>query len=152
MKRLIVVLFAFLYVSPAYAVNCDTNPTHPQCTGGGGSAAGPYGFAGYSSGTVAGDVGFPPLHAACQADFGNLARMCKSVEAALSPNFSASATPAWVQPVNAGNGDDMVGVTIGAGNCRGWRVASFALVTVNGTFSTHDCTVPTSVTCCTPIQ
>ena len=36
----ILLMAAALAVSPAYGVNCDKKPDHPQCDGGGGAGCG----------------------------------------------------------------------------------------------------------------
>jgi hypothetical protein len=60
-----------------------------------------YRFAGYSTGTTLGNAGSViGMHALCQADYGEHARMCTSKEWWTSPNVSLPPNgPAWIQPV-----------------------------------------------------
>ena len=152
MKRLIVVLFACLYFSPAYAaVDCEANPTHPQCSGGSGSAAGPYGFVGYSSGTTDGSPGPVAMYAFCQADFGPNARVCTTREFWLSPTTELPDSEAWVfqADLNWNN------IGVSGGNCFLWTdtsVVGQTIAKIPPSSSFESCTSILPVTCCAPLQ
>ncbi len=57
-----------------------------------------YRFAGFSTGVENGGAGIPAMHATCQVDFGDSARMCTLEEYFLSPNAEQTDPNAWVQP------------------------------------------------------
>ena len=108
-----------------------------------------YRFAGFSTGTENGGAGIPAMHATCQVDFGDSARMCTLEEYFLSPNAELTDQNAWVQENAAdfwwrGNNcsswsrHDLTGSTIGQGIQKMPIMSS--------------CGSPRPITCCTPLQ
>ena len=103
---------AFVFWAPAAKAHCPHNDddTHAHCGAAGGGGSAPYRFVGYSSSVpadlVTGEVGLPPLYAACQdamTGFGPAARMCTTEEFMASPNIDVpTATNAWISPTIIG--------------------------------------------------
>ena len=153
-------IFATALISPAYAANCETNPTHPQCGDGGGGAptSDTYVFAGYSTAVVKGDVGFHGMHGACQSDFGPNARICTTKEALLSPNFTPPGSDetdyGWVQPLPYYNNKEQMvpGLAITIENCGGFTLQSRPGVTIvyTGGLAMRSCSEEHTVSCCVP--
>ncbi len=109
-----------------------------------------YRFAGFSTGTERGGAGIPAMHATCQVDFGDSARMCTLEEYFLSPNAEQSDSKAWVQPT-AGFLPEY------SKSCAFWSSASSAGVGTaidegSGGVLNFSCSSSLTITCCTPLQ
>ncbi len=122
-------------------------------------------YVGFSTGTVAPNVGFGGMAAACQADYGANSRMATTVEVISGTSFPVSVSlSAWVQPVivsvtdtnNANTSEFLVadasGVIVqatGIGdfaiNCNGWsnNTAGSTALRVNSAAAGHDIRVGT---------
>jgi hypothetical protein len=128
---------------------------------------GPYQFVGFSSGTTDGAQGMLSMHALCQADFGETARICTSREFWLSPNAKAptsSEGDAWIhpEPHDSGGGGgttDFSGYVIDGYSkspaCNGWNdntssVVGLIVRDTDGIPSHADCINVFRVTCCAP--
>ena len=95
------VLFALFIPFNAEAGHCrGPHAGDPGCDDSG-SNSGIYQFEGFTSASnmVVGAVRFSGMHAACQAEFGALARFCTSKEFLLSLEQGTPDEPAWVHPV-----------------------------------------------------
>jgi hypothetical protein len=157
MKRLVLLAsLACVLAFPSHAaVDCNANPSHPQCSSdGGGGSAGPYRFAGFSSGTIDGGQGMLAMHGLCQIDFGAEARMCIDEEFWLSPNAEAPSTSdAWLHTPRVV--ETFTGIDTNK-NCKGWTGPTGYYATIvdpGGKAALTSCSgkfLP--VTCCTPLQ
>lgn len=117
MRKLFLVLVSatfstFLAFPANAAVNCETNPTHPQCSsdgGGGTPTSDTYVFAGYSTDLVNGAVGLHGMNGACQdvAEFGDSARIATTKEYLESPNAAPPSSFAWIRPIPQVLGDGL---------------------------------------------
>ena len=108
-----------------------------------------YRFAGFSTGTENGGAGIPAMHATCQVDFGDSARMCTLEEYFLSPNAEQTDPPAWVQP------GDSFSFNVNDNTCAFWGGSAPNGMTIGqgGTgVNLAQCTSALRVTCCTPLQ
>jgi len=129
--------------------------------GNGNGPNGSFVFVGYSATTFPGGDGIPGLNEQC-SEFGPSARVCTTSEFVLSSGtVPPGGVGAWIFPVIVGiNSNDFCvdssGLTRRCGEltCGGWADASRLgiYVTVVGGLGSESCSIPRSVTCCTPAQ
>ena len=143
----------FVFGAPAAKAHCPHNgdDTHAHCGDGEPPAPAPLnefrfiGFTGDATNalpdTIDSGQGMLAMHALCQDDFGENARMCTSEEFWLSPNAAAAAN-SWLLK-----------------HCTSWATASSTIwglvVKPDGKPSKgmgEDCDIARPVTCCAPIQ
>ena len=139
-----------LVAAPQNALACHQGAPHgneTSCDGAGAPGAGVFQFVGFTddvptaADTISGGQGMLAMHALCQDDFGENARMCTSEEFWLSPNAAAAAN-SWLLK-----------------HCTSWATASSTIwglvVKPDGKPSKgmgEDCDIARPVTCCAPIQ
>ena len=112
-----------------------------------------YRFAGFSMGTETGDAGIPGMHATCQVNFGESARMCTVEEYLLSPNAEQPDQNAWVQVIDRylfNSGDTCTGWSSQGASDHGLTINHLSPGRIVWPVSTCDTLRP--ITCCTPLQ
>ena len=125
------------------------------------SSAGAYRFVGFSDEMMNGGGGFLKRYQACQATYGNEARMCTSKEIMETVNLPDNLVGyGWVQPVFVQTiptyVTDISGATQtspGYLTCQSWinYSSGFGLVmTSNVAFGNYPCTIECYVSCCVP--